>query len=315
MASTSEGRSPLDCMRRIAICIGLMMFCIASASCGSGASGEEISTGEAPAQVTDDSRMSDPKSGFSLVSDFERIIFVKPGVTITTIGKNNGIQVRAFVSATTFYQPPLTVEEVVNYAGGVDQPSQFLAVMRCRPPDPAKVAPILATWPNVFNALTTDLGSKFTPADCPADISELPPDNQVYCIALRFVDKPSMFPSMSLAAALTAGASMFAVNYPPPKGEESGGDVLFDLYGVGSGFSGMGFAIKGSANVSLNSAQALAQSVVPEYLLNNVTLTDGGCNCIEVPPYPGRDQTPLSMDFVSTAGALGACTMTSALPG
>ncbi len=315
METGSANQSPPDSMRLLAACIGLLMFCAVLASCGSGASGGEISGGEAPALVTDDARMPDPKTGFALINDFERIIFVKPGVTITTIGKNNGIQARAFVSATTFYQPPLTVEEIVTFAGGVDQPSQFLGVMRCRPPDRAKVEPILATWPNVFMALTTDLGRKFTPADCPDDISELPPDHQVYCIALRFKDTPSMFPSASLAAALTAGSSIFAVNYPPPKGEESGGDVLFDLYGAGSGFSGMGFAIKGSANVELNSNQALAQSVVPEYLLNNVTLADGGCNCIEVPPYPGRDQTPLNMDFVSTAGALGACTMMPSLPG
>lgn len=210
------------------------------------------------------------------------------------------------------------MEEIVNYAGGVDHPDQFLGVMRCRPPDPAKVEPILATWPNVFKALTTDLSKKFTPADCPDDFSKLPPDNQVYCIALnflRFDNKPNMFASISLAAALTAGSSIFAVNYPPPKSQESGGDVLFDLYGAGSGFSGMGFAIKGSANVALDSNQAFAQSVVPEYLLDNVTLAEGGCNCIEVPPYPGRDQTPLSMDFVSAVGALGACTMIPGLPG
>jgi hypothetical protein len=291
------------------------MICAAGASCGSGASGQEVSTGEAPALVTDDTRMSDPKTGFALINDFERIIFVKRGVTITTIGKSNGVQLRAFVSATTFYQPPLTVEEVVDYAGGVDHPDQFLGVMRCRPPDPSKVEPILATWPNVFKALTADLGRKFTPADCPADLTGLPPDNQVYCIARGFVDKRSMFPAMSLAAALTTGASIFAVNFPPPKGGESGGDVLFDLYGAGSGFSGLGFAIKASANVALDATRALAQSVVPEYLLGNVTLANGGCNCIEVPPYAGRDQTPINMDFVSTAGAFGACTMINSLPG
>jgi hypothetical protein len=48
----------------------------------------------------------------------------------------------------------------------------------------------------------------------------------------------------------------------------------------------------------------LQQAMVPEYLLNNVRLNDGGCNCIEVPPYDGRDQTPLNLDFVSAAGAL-----------
>lgn len=89
MATTSADQSPMDSMRRYAVWTGLLMFFIAAASCGSGASGQEISGGEPPALVTDDTRMSDPKTGFSLIDDFERVIFVKPSVKITTIGKNN----------------------------------------------------------------------------------------------------------------------------------------------------------------------------------------------------------------------------------
>jgi hypothetical protein len=302
-------------MSRAASLLAVLVLCAANVSCGSGASGEEISTGSAPALVIDQSRRSDASNGLALINDFDRIIFIKPGITISTIGKNNGVQLRAFVSATAFYQPPLTVEQVVAYAGGVDRADLNLAVMRCRPPDRAKVEPTLATWPNVFKALTADLGKKFTPADCPADLHGLAPHNQVYCLARSFADNSNSIAVFSLAPALGTGAAIFSVNNPPPKGQESGGDGLFDLYGIGSEFSGLGFTVRDSANVSLNSAQVLQQSVVPEYLLNNVTLSAGGCNCIEVAPYDGRDQTPLNLDFVSAAGKLGECTPVNALPG
>jgi hypothetical protein len=295
--------------------LALALLCVAGAACGSGASGQEVTTGSPPALVTDQSRVSDAKTGTVLINDFERVLFIKPGVTISTIGRDNGVQLRAFLSATIFYQPPLTVEEIVAYAGGVDRPDQNLAVMRCRPSDPSTVEPILASWPNVFKALIADLGKKYSPADCPADLTGLPPDNQVYCLAQGFTDRSNSIAVLSLAPALNTGAAIFNVNNPPPKGQESGGDVLYDLYGVGSEFSGLGFTVRDSANVSLTSAQALEQSVVPEYLLNNVSLAQGGCNCIEVPPYDGRDQTSLNMDFVSTAGALGSCTTIATLPG
>jgi hypothetical protein len=103
-----------------------------------------------------------------------------------------------------------------------------------------------------------------------------------------------------------------------PTGSIAGADVLYDLYGIGYGFSGLGFAVKNSflagQSVALTAGQALEQSVVPEYLLNNVTLSEGNCRCIRVKPYAGRDQGLLNWGAVTAAGNQNLCTPLTSLP-
>jgi hypothetical protein len=41
--------------------------------------------------------------------------------------------------------------------------------------------------------------------------------------------------------------------------------------------------------------------------LKNVTLADGTCSCISVPPYQGRSNDRLDPDFISLAGGYGYC--------
>jgi hypothetical protein len=103
-----------------------------------------------------------------------------------------------------------------------------------------------------------------------------------------------------------------------PTGSTVGADVLYDLYGIGDGFSGLGYSVKNSYlagnNISLNSTQILAQSVVPEYLLMNVTLGEGGCSCIRVNPYTNRDQEFIRWNRVLEVGSRDSCTVLSHLP-
>jgi hypothetical protein len=110
---------------------------------------------------------------------------------------------------------------------------------------------------------------------------------------------------------LTGGAFM-------PTGSTSGANVLYDLYGIGYGFSGLGFSVKGSylsgSNVALTSGEALAQSVVPEYLVKNVTLAEGGCRCIRVKPYPGRDEEFMNWNLVFWMGSEDSCTVLNRVP-
>jgi hypothetical protein len=235
------------------------------------------------------------------------------------IGRDNGVQRRAFVSATVMYQPPLTVEEIVHYVGGDPNPARDLVAMRCRPPDPSTLEAVLATWPHVFAALVADLGTAYTPADCPAQSSDAV-DRQVYCAAVAFADRPETKVPLALANAITMGALAFELTGAPfqPTGSTTGADVLFDVYGVGFGFSGLGFAVKDSFlaghSVALTAGQALEQSVVPEYLLDNVTLAEGNCRCIRVKPYANRDQSPLNWDAVTAVGNQSLCTMLTKLP-
>jgi hypothetical protein len=272
-----------------------------------------------PATLVDRTRTAEPGTGFAAIDDFERIIYVKSTQSVTTVGRNNNVQKRAFVGATLDYEPAMPVQDVIRYAGGDVNAAYDLVAMRCRPPDPAKTEAVLATWPNVFKALVADLGSTYTSTACPAAKGDAV-DKKVYCAALDFVDQPNIQAPLALQAMMNAGVSLLQLQGGAfqPTGSTIGADVLYDLYGIGYGFSGLGYSVKDSYlsghNISLNSTQILAQSVVPEYLLMNVTLGEGGCSCIRVNPYTNRDQEFIRWNRVLELGSRDSCTVLSHLP-
>jgi hypothetical protein len=260
-----------------------------------------------PATLVDRTRTAEPGTGFAAIDDFERIIYVKSTQSVTTVGRNNNVQKRAFVGATLDYEPAMPVQDVIRYAGGDVNAAYDLVAMRCRPPDPAKTEAVLATWPNVFKALVADLGSTYTSTACPAAKGDA-------------VDQPNIQAPLALQAMMNAGVSLLQLQGGAfqPTGSTIGADVLYDLYGIGYGFSGLGYSVKDSYlsghNISLNSTQILAQSVVPEYLLMNVTLGEGGCSCIRVNPYTNRDQEFIRWNRVLELGSRDSCTVLSHLP-
>ncbi len=270
-----------------------------------------------PATVADRTRTSDATTGFAAINDFERIIYVSPTQSVTSIGRNNNVQKRAFMSATIYYEPAMPVQDVVRYVGGDINAAYDLVAMRCRPPEPAKTQAMLATWPNVFKALVADLG--YTSTACPAKPGDTV-DKKVYCAALSFSDQSNTQVPLTLAAMMNAAVALWQLTGGafPPTGSTTGANVLYDLYGIGYGFSGLGFSVKDSYlsghNVSLTSAQALAQSVVPEYLVMNVTLADAGCSCIRVKPYANRDQRFIDWNRVLEEGSEDSCTVLNHLP-
>jgi len=270
-----------------------------------------------PATVANRTRTSDATTGFASINDFERIIYVAPTTSVTSIGRNNNVQKRAFMSATTYYEPAMPVQDVVRYVGGDINAAYDLVAMRCRPPDRARTQAILATWPNVFKALVADLG--YTSTACPAAPGDAV-DKKVYCAALSFSDQSNTQVPLTLAAMMNAAVALWQLTGGafPPTGSTTGANVLYDLYGIGYGFSGLGFSVKDSYlsghNVSLTSAQALAQSVVPEYLVMNVTLADAGCSCIRVKPYANRDKGFIEWNRVLELGSEDSCTVLSHLP-
>jgi hypothetical protein len=271
------------------------------------------------ATVVDRTRSTDPNTGYAAIDDFERIIYVKSTQSVTTIGRNNNVQKRAFVGATLDYEPAMPVQDVIRHAGGDVNPADDLVAMRCRPPDRSKTQAVLATWPNLFKALVADLGETYSSADCPAAAGDTV-DKKAYCAALDFVDQPNTQVPLVLQAMMTAGVALLKLQGGAfqPTGSTVGADLLYDLYGVGYGYSGLGYSVKNSYlsgnNVSLNSTQTLAQSVVPEYLLMNVTLADGGCSCIRVSPYTGRDQQFIHWNRVLEEGSTDSCTVLTHLP-
>jgi len=153
--------------------------------------------------------------------------------------------------------------------------------------------------------IVTDFGTKgyACPAAPGADAS-----NAAYCLAAAFRDVPQQPIINAVIVALQLGQQLFAI---------SNGNWLYDNYGIDYNHSGLGMVVRGPS-VPLTAAEALEQSVVPEYLLRNVNLASANCRCIRVPSYPGRDEHLLPPKFVWANGDLddeGRCvSVVSRLP-
>jgi len=257
-----------------------------------------------PAVITDNSRNPPDQ-----VDDFLRLIFVPSTVPITTPGLPS--QKRSFFGDTRFYMPPITPAEIVAYAGGTVSDTTDLVAMRCRPTNQSMVDPQLAIWPTLANLLQQDLPAVSCPAAPGASTQA-----QAFCLAQQFQDTPSDPLIESLYNAVAFGRALFEL--PADSTGLTGAKLISNLYGIGPGHSGLGFVVKDSASGTATAAQALEQSVVPEYLLRNVTLAQANCRCVRVPFYAGRDDQPLSPLFVWALGILkhdGSCrTISRILP-
>jgi hypothetical protein len=289
----------------------------------------------ATATTVDNTRVSGPVGGIVLENDFARLIFVKPDAPVTNLGKTKNVyqgklvNAREFVSATILYQPPLPAIADARFVGGDAFSDQDLVAMRCRPSNPSELRAMVASWPNVFAEATSDLADLmgYTPSDCPQDNPDLDPrypvDQRVYCASETFSDQKNLLVPIALQNAVDTGATVFQFTGTPflPTGSTTGADVLFDLYGIGKGFSGLGYSVKDSfiqgSNVALTASQSLEQSVVTEYLALNVPLAAANCRCVRVRPYAGRDTSPLNWNHVWSKGRLasdGSCVTRARLP-
>jgi hypothetical protein len=241
--------------------------------------------------------------GDPAANDFLRLVFVPANASVSALGRN---QTRVFMTATSYFltrpasgmRRPLSLSAVATLTGGHYSPTSDVAAMRCRLPDPAHTA-IVASWPNVFAAITTDfVGPPCNPMPANPDAK-----NQIYCLAQSFRDRPDPLAVKALAGAIDTGLAMMQV---AASNGPSGAGLLAETYGIGKGFSGLGFSVAGSLGASLNAEQVLQQSVVTEYLVKRATLREAGCHCIQVPAYAGRDTAPLDPDYIVAKGRLGA---------
>ena len=268
-------------------CVMLSAFYFLSVSCDEGSGSEPRR--EAAAVVVEKSR------DINETNDFLRIAFLPRDVVPTRLGRPSAL--RVFVGASVYFEPPVSLEKTAAFFGipvGQNERELDLVAFRCIPGEPAAIEPNLATWPGVFELLTQDMGGQFT---CPPDVSS--PENVLFCLAEDYTDTPSEIVTESLANAIGLGA--FIMLDPDLAG------VLGSLYGISSSFSGLGFAVNGSSGNALTAEEALKRSVVPEYILRNATLAEAGCFCIRVPPYEGREDDPLDMDFIMKKGGFGEC--------
>lgn len=245
-------------------------------------------------------------------NDFLRAVWVSPGTPVTYIGRNDQYvkNLRAFFTATTFIRPDVTVDQYVNLVGNVFQSQKDLALMRCRPSSAQReaLAPILATWPNVFDAIVSDFQGSFT---CPA----VPTDgnNVIYCAALNY---QTNYRDVAQSVFPVAMQNVFDIA-GPLSGVAAAAAALKSNYGIYPQFTGLGFTVATSGNTSIMTpTEMLRYSVVPEYLLNNLSLADAGCSCIQVGQYGNRKNpdlrhgAPVDPEYISQRGKLtnaGAC--------
>jgi hypothetical protein len=239
------------------------------------------------AGITDTSRDT------AAFADYMRLIWVAPGTQVSFIGRNDAavMNLRAFVTATSFIRPAVTVDQFATLVGNYYPDGQDLVLMRCRPSDAQQkmLSPILATWPNVYAAIVSDFQTQgFT---CPApDPSN--GNNVMYCAALGYADSQQTVFVDGLSTALSTASQIFQSSATSP-----GALALKTNYGIYPAFTGLGFTVAGSGMVAtMDTTQVLRESIVPEYLLKNAALADVGCRCIQVPVYGNRKNPDLRHD-------------------
>jgi hypothetical protein len=268
-------------------CIGITLFL-------SGCSAHRVSTAtvvSAPVVVSDTVRESLP-------NDYLRVSFLPAGVQATTLSRPGAL--RAFVTATPLYSPPLKLAELPYYSGLVNDDKNVLVAMRCRPPRPETVDALLATWPNVFLAIQRDV--PVSPEACTTTPADTP--TQIACYAKAFSDPPGTAVPASLAHTFDYAGTLYDADHLALA------KWLQSNYGIFPAFSGMGYSVKDSYSLDkepMTSQQILVKSISSEYILKNVSLADAGCRCISVAPYPERSSDRLDPNFITQAGGDGMC--------
>ncbi len=262
----------------------------------------------APNYMKTPAGISDTSRDASSYGDFMRAIWVQSGTQVSYVGRQN-VNLRVFFTATSFIKPAITVDQYLTLVGNYYPSGQDLVLMRCRPSADQRqnVNPILATWPNVFSAIVSDFqGSGFSCPPNPAD-----GNNVMYCAAVAYQDAQQAVFVTGLSAALTSATQIFQNST-----SSAGAKALKTDYGIYPEFTGLGYVASGSGFVNtMSTAQILRESVVPEYLLENVTLVDAGCRCIQVPQYGNtknpdlRHTKPVDPNYIWQKGKLqsGAC--------
>jgi hypothetical protein len=254
-----------------------------------------------PALATDHVRESTP-------NDFLRVTFVPAGVAVTTLARPGSL--RAFATATAFYEPPLALKDFPLYSGLVNDDSKTLIAMRCQPPHPEAVDALLATWPNVFTAIQRDLPPESRTCNAEnapgtaANSTASTDDQRAFCFAHTYSDEPGDTVPISLAHTFSFAAQAFAA-------DSTLAAWLKTRYGIFPAFSGLGFSVKDSyyldAQHPMDAQEILVKSISPEYILKNASLKDAGCSCISVAPYPGRSEDLLDPEFIHKHGGDGEC--------
>jgi len=258
----------------------------------------------APAIANQNSR------NLAITNDFLRFVFVPTTASPPTM-LGRPPRKRLFFQAANFLVPPLTVGQDITFPGLADNTAQTLYAMRCQPTAGSGVDPILVSWPNFFKAIIEDFSDEgFT---CPA-----PPgasgENLAYCLVGDLTDLPQQYADQALVNTLKPGLALFKIMVtgpvpPPPAPPPASRPFPTVYYGAFPPFTGVGYAVSGSGNGHLlTAADTTRNLIVPEYLLKNVSLTQGNCHCIGIRPTTDpatRLDAQLDMDVIWDQGNAG----------
>ena len=162
--------------------------------------GRSPPTPVAPAIANQDARNS------AVTTDFLRLIYVPTALPAPT---NLGLppKKRVFLQASQFLVPPLTVLQDITFPGLTDVPNQILYAIRCQPAAGSGADPILATWPNVFQAIVEDFADDHFVA--PRLRRSRRESGLLRC--LGYVDTPQRYADQALLDALNLGLELFQI--------------------------------------------------------------------------------------------------------
>ena len=128
------------------------------------------------------------------------------------------------------------------------------------------------------------------------------------------MDLPQQYADQALVNTLKPGLALFKIMVtgpvpPPPAPPPKSRPFPTVYYGAFPPFTGVGYAVSGSGDGHLlTAADTTRNLIVPEYLLKNVSLTQGNCHCIGIPPTTDpatRLDAQLDMDVIWNQGNAG----------
>jgi len=230
--------------------------------------------------------------------DFIRLAFIKTDEQpLETLGLPAAS--RVFMAPAHYFDPPLPLMNAPQYPGLSYSDSKKLVAIRCQPGTVEALAPVLASWPAIIEIIKTE----FSGRTCPAPTG----DNEaaLYCAVKDFEDTPVANASQSVSKVFAFAVPLFS--------QTGTASVLKNRYGIYPEFSGLGYAVKVYNNYSpMSSRIVLENSILPEYSVKNVKLSEAGCRCISVDPYDNRGNDPLDINLIWSLGS-APCTAVSRL--
>jgi hypothetical protein len=189
--------------------ISFALMCLGAVACGGGGSSASALPIPSPTPVPPAIANQNARST-TVTTDFLRLLYVPAGLPAPT-GLGLPPKKHVFLQASQFLVPPLTVLQDITFPGLTDAPDQILYAIRCQPAAGSGADPILATWPNVFQAIVEDFAANHFACPAPPGATG---ENQAYCDALGYVVRRNSMPTRHCSTRSTWALNCFKSRFP-----------------------------------------------------------------------------------------------------